>query len=31
MAMLKADPRFVASPAYRFMAAVLPADEVMAA
>ena len=31
MATLKADPRFVASPAYRFMAAVLPADEVMAA
>ena len=30
MAMLKADPRFLANAAYRFMTAVLPADEVMA-
>ena len=30
MAQLKADPRFVASPAYRFMAAILPGDKVMA-
>jgi hypothetical protein len=30
MALLKADPRFVASPAYKFMTAVLPGDEVMA-
>jgi hypothetical protein len=30
MAALKADPRFVANSAYRFMAAVLPGDEVMA-
>jgi hypothetical protein len=30
MAKLKADPRFVASSAYRFMAAILPGDEVMA-
>jgi hypothetical protein len=30
MAKLKADPRFAASPAYRFMAAILPGDKVMA-
>lgn len=30
MALLKADPRFLANPTYKFMTAVLPADEVMA-
>ena len=29
--MLKADPRFLASPAYKFVAAVLPGDEVLGA
>lgn len=30
MALLKADPRFLASPAYKFVTAVLPGDEVIA-
>jgi len=29
MAMLKSDPRFLASPSYKFVAAVLPGDEVL--